>query len=112
MLRRISLLVTAALVLVMMVSATMAGPAAADKVPPKPVCPPGGQPNDQINVPEQRTDWDAICHRTGSATNPYVIIEPNCTAVREAGPGHLPHNTPAGPGVDIDLPEEECDPPA
>lgn len=97
--KRLGLLIVAALLVATTVSAMSAGPAAAH------VCPDG---TTLKPIAEQRTDWDAICHRTGSETNPYVAIAPNCTAVREAGPGHLPHNTPAGPGVDIDLAEEEC----
>jgi hypothetical protein len=97
--RRVILLIVSALMVATMLSAMGAAPAMAH------VCPDGSE----VNLPpDSRTNWDAICHRTGSATNPFVAIVPSCNAVREDGPAHLPHNTPAGPGVDEDLAEEEC----
>ena len=101
--RRIVLLLMAA----MMALLVVAQPAFADGGPkPPPEKCPGG---DTLRTPpDARDNWDGICHRTGSTKNPYVAIAPSCTAVREDGPGHLPHNTPAGPGEDIDLPAEDC----
>jgi hypothetical protein len=98
--KRIGLLIVAALLVATTVSAMSSGPAWACGGPCPPPCPEGipGNPQPLLNDDQQR-----ICHRTGSETNPYVLVQPSDNA---AGHNENHNDQPAGAPDDICI--ESC----